>query len=152
MRLTVDQFAKSALEYVAELAGDKAFADSAKLFKEIAAADQSNQAGIEAQRGRVEKLKAALKGSKNATAKLLLPIADYLVKKSVWCIGGDGWAYDIGFGGLDHVIASGKNITFSFWIQRFTPTPAARPRNPHRWELSGSLPPAASRSPRRTWG
>ena len=110
MRLTVDQFTKSALEYVAELAADKAFAASAKLFKEIASADQSSQAGIEAQRGRVEKLKAALKGSKNKVAKLLLPIADYLVKKSVWCIGGDGWAYDIGFGGLDHVIASGKNI------------------------------------------
>jgi len=110
MRLTVDQFTKSAREYVEILAGDKAFAANAKLFKEILSADQSNQAGIEAQRGRVDKLKAALKGSKNATAKLLVPVADYLVKKSVWCIGGDGWAYDIGFGGLDHVIASGKNI------------------------------------------
>ncbi|MDO9308550.1 MAG: thiamine pyrophosphate-dependent enzyme, partial [Deltaproteobacteria bacterium] len=110
MRLTVDQFSKSALEYVAELAENKAFAANAKLLKEIASADQSTQAGIEAQRGRVDKLKAALKGSKNATAKLLVPVADYLVKKSVWCIGGDGWAYDIGFGGLDHVIASGKNI------------------------------------------
>ncbi|MFH1027963.1 MAG: thiamine pyrophosphate-dependent enzyme, partial [Pseudomonadota bacterium] len=110
MRLTVDQFSKSALEYVAELADNKAFAANAKLLKEIASADQSTQAGIEAQRGRVDKLKAALKGSKNATAKLLVPVVDYLVKKSVWCIGGDGWAYDIGFGGLDHVIASGKNI------------------------------------------
>ena len=110
MRLTVDQFSKSALEYVAELAADKAFAANADLFREIVAADQSTQAGIEAQRARVDQLKAVLKGSKNSVAKLLLPIADYLVKKSVWCIGGDGWAYDIGFGGLDHVIASGKNI------------------------------------------
>jgi pyruvate-ferredoxin/flavodoxin oxidoreductase len=110
MRLTVDQFAKAALDYVAELAGNKAFSANAKLFKEIATAVQSSQADIEAQRGRVEKLKAIIKGSKDATAKLLVPIADYLVKKSVWCIGGDGWAYDIGFGGLDHVIASGKNI------------------------------------------
>jgi pyruvate-ferredoxin/flavodoxin oxidoreductase len=110
MRLTVDQFNKAALEYVAELTANKAFAANVKLFKEIVNADQSSQAGIEAQRGRVEKLKAALKASKNATAKLLVPIADYLVKKSVWCIGGDGWAYDIGFGGLDHVIASGKNV------------------------------------------
>jgi len=110
MRLTVDQFTKSAQEYVNILAGEKAFSANAKLFKEILSADQSTQAGIEAQRGRIEKLKAVLKGSKNATAKLLLPIADYLSKKSVWCIGGDGWAYDIGFGGLDHVIASGKNI------------------------------------------
>jgi pyruvate-ferredoxin/flavodoxin oxidoreductase len=110
MRLTVDQFNKAALEYLEILAADKAFAANAKLFKDIANADQSTQAAIEAQRGRVDKLKAALKGSKNATAKLLIPVADYLVKKSVWCIGGDGWAYDIGFGGLDHVIASGKNI------------------------------------------
>ncbi|KAA0891271.1 pyruvate:ferredoxin (flavodoxin) oxidoreductase [Oryzomonas rubra] len=110
MRLTVDQFNTSALEYLNELAGSKAFAASAKLIKEIIGADQSTQAGIEQQRGRVDKLKAALKGSKDQTAQLLVPIADYLVKKSVWCIGGDGWAYDIGYGGLDHVIASGKNI------------------------------------------
>ncbi|MDD2850783.1 MAG: pyruvate:ferredoxin (flavodoxin) oxidoreductase [Desulfuromonadaceae bacterium] len=110
MRLTVDQFTSSALEYVAELSVNKAFSANAKLFKEIVSADQSTQTGIEAQRGRVEKLKAALKGSRDSVAKLLIPIADYLVNKSVWCIGGDGWAYDIGFGGLDHVIASGKNI------------------------------------------
>ncbi len=110
MRLTVDQFTKSAGEYLVAMAENKAFASSAKLIKEIQTADQSTQSGIEAQRGRVEKLKAAIKSSKDATAKLLVPIADYLVKKSVWCIGGDGWAYDIGYGGLDHVIASGKNI------------------------------------------
>ena len=110
MRLTVDQFNKAALDYLKTLSANKAFAAQAKLFKELVNADQSTQAGIEAQRGRIEQLKAALKGSKDATAKLLLPIADYLVKKSVWCIGGDGWAYDIGYGGLDHVIASGKNI------------------------------------------
>jgi pyruvate-ferredoxin/flavodoxin oxidoreductase len=110
MRLTVDQFSKAALEYVATLAANKAFAANAKLFKDIVNADQSSQAGIEAQRARIEKLKAVLKGNKNSTAKLLVPVVDYLVKKSVWCIGGDGWAYDIGFGGLDHVIASGKNI------------------------------------------
>jgi len=110
MRLTVDQFSKSAREYLATLIDSKSFSANAKLAKEILDADQSGQAGIEAQRGRVEKLKAALKGNKEQAARLLIPIADYLVKKSVWCIGGDGWAYDIGFGGLDHVIASGKNI------------------------------------------
>jgi pyruvate-ferredoxin/flavodoxin oxidoreductase len=78
--------------------------------KEIKAAVQSTQAGIEAQRERVEKLKKALKGCKEQAAVLLAPIVEYLVKKSVWCIGGDGWAYDIGYGGLDHVIASGKNV------------------------------------------
>jgi pyruvate-ferredoxin/flavodoxin oxidoreductase len=110
MRMTVDQFAKSAREYLAELAGSKSFAANAKLAKEILDADQSNQAGIEAQRSRVDKLKVAIKGNREKAAKFLQPIADYLVNKSVWCIGGDGWAYDIGYGGLDHVIASGKNI------------------------------------------
>ncbi len=109
MRLTVDQFTKSAREHLSALAATKGF-PAAKLAKEILAADQSSQAGIEAQRARVEELKKAIKGSKDASAKQLALFADYLVNKSVWCIGGDGWAYDIGFGGLDHVIASGKNI------------------------------------------
>jgi len=58
----------------------------------------------------VATLKKALKGCNERAAVQLLPLADYLVKKSVWCVGGDGWAYDIGYGGLDHVIASGKNV------------------------------------------
>ncbi len=109
MRLTVDQFAKSAREALATLASTKGFT-AAKLAKEILAAPQTTQTDIETQRGRVDELKKAIKGSKDATVKQLLPFIDYLIKKSVWCIGGDGWAYDIGFGGLDHVIASGKNI------------------------------------------
>ena len=59
---------------------------------------------------RIEKLKAALASCTEPAAKRLISVADYLVKKSVWCVGGDGWAYDIGYGGLDHVIASGKNV------------------------------------------
>ncbi|MBT0664896.1 pyruvate:ferredoxin (flavodoxin) oxidoreductase [Geobacter pelophilus] len=112
MRLTVDQFAKSALDNLNELISCdcKSCKPNVKLMKEIIAADQSNQTGIEAQRKRVDELKKVLKGCKERAAKQLVPIVDYLVKKSVWCIGGDGWAYDIGFGGLDHVIASGKNI------------------------------------------
>ena len=104
MRLAVDKFNEKALELLTQLPGQAALA------KEIAEADQSNQDGIEKQRVRVAKLKAALKDSKEAAAIQLLPVADYLVKKSVWCIGGDGWAYDIGFGGVDHVLASGKNV------------------------------------------
>jgi pyruvate-ferredoxin/flavodoxin oxidoreductase len=73
-------------------------------------ASQKTQDEIEAQRGRVEELKKALCCCKSVTASRLLPIADYLVKKSVWCFGGDGWAYDIGYGGLDHVLASGENV------------------------------------------
>ncbi|MDD2309764.1 MAG: pyruvate:ferredoxin (flavodoxin) oxidoreductase [Desulfuromonadaceae bacterium] len=109
MRLTVDQFTKSARDFLSDLAGTKGFA-AAKLAKEILAAPQITQADIETQRGRVDELKKALKGSKLAAAKQIAPFMDYLVNKSVWCIGGDGWAYDIGFGGLDHVIASGRNI------------------------------------------
>ena len=75
-----------------------------------------------------------MKGSKDKTAKLLIPIADYLVKKSVWCIGGDGWAYDIGFGGLDHVIASGKNINLFVLDTEVYPIPAVRPPKQHLWE------------------
>jgi pyruvate-ferredoxin/flavodoxin oxidoreductase len=110
MRLAVDKFTESARELAAELAGGKSGKTIQPLLKEILAADQSDQTGIENQRERVAKLKAALKGSKEKAAIQLLPLADYLVKKSVWCVGGDGWAYDIGYGGLDHVIASGKNV------------------------------------------
>ncbi|HPN39694.1 MAG TPA: thiamine pyrophosphate-dependent enzyme, partial [Melioribacteraceae bacterium] len=62
------------------------------------------------QRERVEILKEKLKTSTDADANRLLDLAEFLVKKSVWIIGGDGWAYDIGYGGLDHVLASGKNV------------------------------------------
>jgi pyruvate-ferredoxin/flavodoxin oxidoreductase len=58
----------------------------------------------------VAELKAALEGKTDKIAKRLMPVADYLVKKSVWIIGGDGWAYDIGYGGLDHVLSTGKNV------------------------------------------
>uniref|UniRef100_C6E8Y8 Pyruvate:ferredoxin oxidoreductase n=1 Tax=Geobacter sp. (strain M21) TaxID=443144 RepID=C6E8Y8_GEOSM len=104
MRLAVDKFNQAATELldVVSLPAD--------LVAEIKGADQQTQAGVEAQRARVAKLKDTLAGSKDAAAKKLLSIADYLVKKSVWIVGGDGWAYDIGYGGLDHVIASGKNV------------------------------------------
>ncbi len=78
--------------------------------EELLAAPQSNEREIRAQRERVARLKTDLQGLKNPQADFLLQIADSLVRKSVWCIGGDGWAYDIGFGGLDHVLASGMNI------------------------------------------
>jgi pyruvate-ferredoxin/flavodoxin oxidoreductase len=110
MRLAVDKFTESARELATELSGSKASKTLLPLLKEILAANQSDQTGIEKQRERIVTLKKALKGSKEQAAVQLLPLADYLVKKSVWCIGGDGWAYDIGYGGLDHVIASGKNV------------------------------------------
>ncbi len=71
---------------------------------------QKDEPEIFEQRARVEELKAIVAKLDGEDAYRLMAVADYLVKKSVWIVGGDGWAYDIGFGGLDHVIASGKNV------------------------------------------
>jgi pyruvate-ferredoxin/flavodoxin oxidoreductase len=73
-------------------------------------ANQSDEKGIYEQRARVAALKQKLAGMSDADAKNLASVADALVKRSVWAVGGDGWAYDIGYGGLDHVLASGRNI------------------------------------------
>lgn len=112
MRLAVDKFIDIALELLDELINcdNPCCSDAKVLMKEIRNADQSSQAGIEAQRTRVAQLKEKLEACPDATAKRLLTVADYLVQKSVWIVGGDGWAYDIGYGGVDHVIASGKNV------------------------------------------
>ena len=106
MRLTLDKQNEYARELLLAL-GDMVGAD---LTAAILAADQSTQAGIDAQRQRVAELKSRLKGVSNPRARELLGVADMLVKRSVWSVGGDGWAYDIGYGGLDHVLASGRNI------------------------------------------
>ena len=112
MRLGVDKFSEYALELLEKLIGgacDRLSADM-ELLKAIKTADQSSQSGIEDQRARVELLKQKLTGCQTDVCVQLLSVADYLVKKSVWIVGGDGWAYDIGYGGLDHVLASGRNI------------------------------------------
>jgi len=80
------------------------------LVEAILNAPQDDEIQINEQRERVKILQSALEDLESDEAKNLLKITDYLVKKSVWCIGGDGWAYDIGYGGLDHVLASGKNV------------------------------------------
>jgi len=82
----------------------------AQLVEEIIHAKQLDEAEIFEQRKRVEVLKQKLSKETSVEAKQLLSIADMLVKKSVWIIGGDGWAYDIGYGGLDHVISTGRNV------------------------------------------
>jgi len=107
MRQAVDKLASQALELLAVAVTDGLV--SKELADAITSAPQATQAEIEAQRGRVAELKAAVEG-KGTIAKRLFHVADYLVKKSVWIIGGDGWAYDIGYGGVDHVLASGKNV------------------------------------------
>nr|WP_321233890.1 thiamine pyrophosphate-dependent enzyme [uncultured Psychroserpens sp.] len=80
------------------------------LVHDIISAKQHTEIDIIQQRKRIKTLKSILRTMNSKDAKILLKVADSLVKKSVWCVGGDGWAYDIGFGGLDHVIASGKNV------------------------------------------
>lgn len=105
-RLTIEKQTQHAKELLKSMNGglDK------KLVKEILESDQLDEAGIYEQRKRVQSLKEKLEKMKSQQAKLLLSLADFLVKKCVWIIGGDGWAYDIGYGGLDHVIASGRNV------------------------------------------
>ncbi|BAO75491.1 pyruvate-flavodoxin oxidoreductase [Winogradskyella sp. PG-2] len=80
------------------------------LVHDIISVRQKTENEILEQRKRVDTLKDFLKTMQSNEGKALLKIADSLVKQSIWCVGGDGWAYDIGFGGLDHVIASGKNV------------------------------------------
>ena len=106
MRLAVDKHREQAEECLKELTSEI----GENLVKEILHADQRNEAGIIAQRAHVVELKEKLAKSRTPKARWLLPLADYLVKKSVWIVGGDGWAYDIGYGGLDHVLASGRNV------------------------------------------
>jgi pyruvate-ferredoxin/flavodoxin oxidoreductase len=80
------------------------------LAADLLEADQSSEATIAAQRARVAELKKALSSRRDPEAARLTLLADYLVRKSVWIVGGDGWAYDIGYGGLDHVLASGHDV------------------------------------------
>ncbi len=106
MRLTLDKQQEFAKELVKDLASEL----GDQLTQETLEADQSSEEGIAAQRARVATIKEKLAGSTDARAKNLMSLADALVRKSVWIVGGDGWAYDIGYGGLDHVLASGRNI------------------------------------------
>ncbi len=106
MRLAVDFQNQHARELVTRLNG--ALGD--ELVDAILKADQTTEPGIFAQRERVQILRQKLAGDGSREARDLLAVADALVKKSVWVVGGDGWAYDIGYGGLDHVLASGRDV------------------------------------------
>jgi pyruvate-ferredoxin/flavodoxin oxidoreductase len=115
MRLTLDK----QYEYACELLTQFAPLLGQERVNALIAADQTTESGIAAQRERVGQLKAHLRDTlaNEETSNVgsssfndLLGLADILVRKSVWIIGGDGWAYDIGFGGLDHVLASGRNV------------------------------------------
>lgn len=105
MRISIDHeevTAKTLLESMKSELGEVA--------EKILSNPQCNDMEIDAQRDNVAALRAKLAAMNSEEAKHLSEIADYLIKKSVWIIGGDGWAYDIGFGGVDHVIASGRNV------------------------------------------
>jgi pyruvate-ferredoxin/flavodoxin oxidoreductase len=106
MRLAVDAQEELAQVMLRNLAGS--IGDN--LVTEILTADQVAESALFAQRERVAQLKKKLESLGTPEAKELLAVADYLVRKSVWIVGGDGWAYDIGFGGLDHVMASGRDV------------------------------------------
>jgi pyruvate-ferredoxin/flavodoxin oxidoreductase len=106
MRVAVDRqrdFARELLLDLAPMVGEDLAAD-------ILEAHQSDEAEIYEQRQRVALLKEHLAGQESPRARLLLDVADYLMKKSLWIIGGDGWAYDIGYGGLDHVLAQNVDV------------------------------------------
>ncbi|MCX5788897.1 MAG: pyruvate:ferredoxin (flavodoxin) oxidoreductase [Elusimicrobia bacterium] len=106
MRVSIDQSRATALELLKDLSGTV----GGDLAKALAEDPQKDESDIFEQRARVVELKKKLAAVNDPKAKRLLALADYLVRKSVWVVGGDGWAYDIGFGGLDHVLASGKNV------------------------------------------
>ena len=105
-RLAVDQTRERAIRLLKDLSSD--LGDT--LVSELINADQSSEAGIAEQRVRVVALRDKLKGIDKPGAMDLAHMADYLVRKSVWGVGGDGWAYDIGYGGLDHVLAMGRDV------------------------------------------
>ena len=106
MRLAIDSQNQYARELVQSLSGRL----GDELAGAILKADQSTEPGIFAQRERVKLLREKLAGASDRESRNLLAVADALVKKSVWVLGGDGWAYDIGYGGLDHVLASGRDV------------------------------------------
>ena len=105
-RLTVDKQNEYARELLKKLTGRM----GEELVKGLLEEPQKDELGIARQRSRLFSLKQVLAGAKDADALNLLSVADALVKKSGWIVGGDGWAYDIGYGGLDHVLASGRNV------------------------------------------
>ncbi|MEZ0397428.1 MAG: pyruvate:ferredoxin (flavodoxin) oxidoreductase [Anaerolineales bacterium] len=105
-RLTLDK----QMEFARELLPQFAAEVGEQLVDELLKADQSTDLGIKQQRERVALLKQKLAQSKHPQAANLAAVADSLVKKSVWIVGGDGWAYDIGYGGLDHVLSTGRDV------------------------------------------
>ncbi|UCG57710.1 MAG: pyruvate:ferredoxin (flavodoxin) oxidoreductase [Phycisphaerales bacterium] len=111
MRLTINKFRESGIQLLDKVvSGGCVDAGLAEEVRDAALADDPDQSSIEAHRTLVGELKKQCEKSGCNDCKRLLTVADYLVRKSVWALGGDGWAYDIGYGGLDHVLASGSDV------------------------------------------
>ncbi len=109
MRLTADKLSIHARETLSEAIAD-APGDIAALGAELLASEATDDATVTAQQARVQRLKGWLAGREDLASSRMRSLADHLISRSIWIVGGDGWAYDIGFGGLDHVLASGMNI------------------------------------------
>ncbi len=106
MRISLDKQTEMARQLLATLRNEIGEA----LVDRLLGADQTTERGIQEQRSRVEELKGRISSFNSPEARRLTSLADTLVKRTVWIVGGDGWAYDIGYGGLDHVLASGRNV------------------------------------------
>jgi pyruvate-ferredoxin/flavodoxin oxidoreductase len=106
MRLAADRHMALARKLLLEMAADI----GEELVKAILNASQRTESEIRRQRARVAELKGLLASRGSVAAKQLLSVADHLIRRSVWCIGGDGWAYDIGSSGLDHVMSTGRDV------------------------------------------
>ena len=106
MRLTVDKLTNHAKELLDQIP----IGEKGTLIEAIKTIDLSMQNGIEEQREQLEELKSYLESIDSPKSRSLLSVIDFLVPKSVWVVGGDGWGYDIGYGGLDHVLASGRKV------------------------------------------
>lgn len=108
MKLAINKFEEQATELLVK------YEDiiGKELVASIIDADQSTQVGIEEQRTRIDEMRKIAPSIEGSDSKLLIDTSDHLMKKSVWILGGDGWAYDIGYGGLDHVIAQRENVNF----------------------------------------
>ena len=110
MRLTADKMAEYGLELVDRMIEKTPKGVDADILQKIRSNSQDTPEAIESQREWVDALVKQLESANSQEADELLSVKDYLIKKSVWIVGGDGWAYDIGYGGLDHVLASGRNV------------------------------------------
>ncbi|MEO8108871.1 MAG: pyruvate:ferredoxin (flavodoxin) oxidoreductase [Ginsengibacter sp.] len=106
MRITADKQLDIAKQFLLELKNEL----GENFVNEILAAEQIQESELENQRKRIQQLKEKLKTMNSPAANHLLSVCDQFVRRSVWLVGGDGWAYDIGYGGLDHALASGKNV------------------------------------------